>query len=471
MTRLLLLLPLFCWSISARASTPAQFVWLSDIHFNPIADPALADKLAAAEPAQWAAILAASSSDFARFGQDTNWPLFSSAIAEIKKVQPNPAFTIVTGDLLTHHFREQFGRSASNHDDAAFRQFVRKTIEFIGLQLKQISARTPVVVALGNNDEECGDYQLQPHGAFLDDTRAVVSGLADISSEPSFAETWMASGSYSMKHPALRHYRLVVINTVLFSTKYQNGCGDASNDPGQDLLAWLRSTLADARQQHENVWLVYHVPPGMDGYASSRQGAAVPLWKASYSQAFDDLTATYSDVITASFAGHNHVDDFRLVGRPASHETLVMIAPALSPIIKQNPAFRLVTLKADGRLADQSTYYLSNPANAGGEVQADWKLEYSFDQAWHLHGLDFSNYRKLYDRIETSPQTRDRWMLFFSASHPEGGNITPANFRAFYCATGHTTVAGYEACLSAKPQASLTMPSKSALFGFHPSAF
>ena len=102
-------------------------------------------------------------------------------------------------------------------------------------------------------------------------------------------------------------------------------------------LAWLRSTLADARQQHEKVWLIYHVPPGMDGYASSRQAAAVPLWKAVYAQAFDDLTSTYSDVITASFAGHNHVDDFRLVGSPASHETLVMIAPALSPSSSKIP--------------------------------------------------------------------------------------------------------------------------------------
>ena len=78
---------------------------------------------------------------------------------------------------------------------------------------------------------------------------------------------------------------------------------------------------------------------------------------------------------------------------------------------------------------------------------------------------------EVYDRIETSPKRPTAWMLFFSASHPEGGNITPANFRAFYCATGHATVADYEACLSAKPQASLTIPSKSALFGFHPSAF
>ena len=447
------MLLLFYASISALASTPSQFFWLSDLHFNPLADPALADKLAGAEPAQWASILAASSSGFSGFGQDANWPLVSSAIAKMREVQPNPAFTMLTGDLLPHHFREQFDRSVSNHDDVAFRQFVRKSIEFIGLQLKQIAPHAPLVISLGNNDAECGDYQLQPHGPFLNDTRAVVSDLAGTAGDSSFTGTWTTSGSYSMPNPVLRRYRLIVLNTVLFSTRYRDRCGNTSDDPGRDLLAWLRSTLAGARKHHEKVWLVYHLPPGIDAYASSHQGTPVPFWKPAYSKEFEDLCSTYSGVIRASFAGHIHVDDFRLLGSSASHGELVMIAPALSPNIRQNPAFRVVTLEADGHIADQATYYLTNLPTAGNEVKADWKLEYSFNRAWNLHGLDFANYQKLYRRIDSSPETRDRWMLFLSASRPEAGNVTPANFRAFYCATGHTNPADYQACLSARPAA------------------
>ena len=393
---------------------------------------------------QWEAILNESSTPFSGYGQDTNWPLFSSTLAGIKAVQPHAAFSIVTGDLLAHHFREQFDHSAQVHDDAAYRAFVSKTIEFIALQLKQVSAGTPVLVTLGNNDEECGDYMLQPHGQFLSDTQGIIFDLAQAGDEGSFGKSWLATGSYNVKHPTLRHNRVLVINTVLFSTKYQDRCDNSAEDPGKDLLAWLGAALADAKKHHEKVWMIYHIPPGIDGWASANRGAPVLFWKAAYAQEFGNLVAKYSDVITASFAGHIHVDDFRLIGN-----TFVMIAPAVSPNIKTNPAFRLVELAPDGRLTDQSTYYLNNLAAAGGAVKADWELEYSFDQVWGLQGLDVADYGKLYRQIEESSETRDQWTRFFSTSQLKDGPITAANFRAYYCASGNTSAAAYQSCLSA----------------------
>jgi hypothetical protein len=413
------------------------FLWLSDIHFNPMADPALVNRLAAAQPAQWESILDTSSPDFARFGQDTNWPLFHSAIVACKRVQPDLAFIIVTGDLLAHHFREQFNRSAAVHDDAAFRQFERRTVEFVALELKQIAPGAPVVVALGNNDSDCGDYLLEPHGPFLEDTGGIVSGLAHLSEDPAFTKSWTASGSYVMRHPTLAHYQIIVINSVLFSTRYKNVCGHDPADPGADLLKWLRATLGDAERQHQKVWLVYHIPPGIDAYSTARSKKIVPFWVSSYSDEFHELAARYENTIAATFAGHTHVDDFRLIGIPQAEKSLVLIGPALSPNIGQNPAFRIVKFKSNGRLADLSTYFFVNPA---------WKLEYSFDNAWGVHRPDISNYEKLYGRIEKSPEIRERWTLFYSVSHPEAGSITPANFQAFYCASGNSTIAGYRAC-------------------------
>jgi hypothetical protein len=413
------------------------FLWLSDIHFNPAADPTLVNKLAAAEPAQWESILDTSSTPFARPGQDTNWPLLQSAIAECQKKQAAISFTMVTGDLLPHHFREHFDQAATVHDDAAFREFERKTVEFVALELKRIAPAAPVVVALGNNDSDCGDYRLEPHGPFLEDTAGIVSGLAHLSNDSEFTKTWMAGGSYRMQHPALANYQIVVINSVLFSTRYKNACGHDSSDPGADLLKWLRATLGEAERQHKKVWLVYHIPPGMDAYLSARSKTIVPLWVTSYSDEFHELAARYEKTIAASFAGHTHLDDFRLLGIPQGEKSLVLIAPALSPNIGQNPAFRIVNFKSNGALADLSTYVFAKSA---------WKLEYSFDNEWKLRRPDLSNYEKLYRRMETVPATRGRWTLFYSASQPEGGPITPANFRAFYCATGNSTIAGYRAC-------------------------
>src|SRR5690242_5413499 len=107
-------------SSQGKASPVSRFLWISDIHLNPFDDPALVHKLAVAPPSEWAGILNTSANTrFSTYGQDTNWRLFSSALAAIKQTLPEPAFTIVTGDLLAHEFRQRFNASATIHDDAA----------------------------------------------------------------------------------------------------------------------------------------------------------------------------------------------------------------------------------------------------------------------------------------------------------------------------------------------------------------
>jgi hypothetical protein len=41
-------------------------------------------------------------------------------------------------------------------------------------QLAMIAPGKPVLVTLVNTDSDCGDYELQPHGAFLKDTSASI---------------------------------------------------------------------------------------------------------------------------------------------------------------------------------------------------------------------------------------------------------------------------------------------------------
>ena len=445
-----LMIPLFLFPSAAVSASKAEqeFIWLSDVHFDPIADPTLTDKLAAAESAQWESIFAGSPSrKFSQFGQDANWPLFSSALHEIKKVLADPAFTIITGDLLVHHFRERFDQSASVHDDAAFRAFVRKSTEFVALQLKQIAPSKPVFISLGNNDSDCGDYLPQPDGELF---RGTLPTMADLLKVPGPSLSgWTEYGSYSVPHPSLRRYRIIAVNTVLFSARYRNACGDASGDPGKKLISWLDTELSKAQQNHEKVWLIYHIPPGIDGFATTRHdGTPVPFWKAPHAESFDRLLSRYHTTIAASFAGHTHMDDFRLVGSSTPHRSLVLIAPALSPYVKQNPAFRVVQFQDNGSLTDQVTYYLSNLAKVGDDAGPEWKREYSFDQAWGFRQLSYKNFDKLYRRIDASPEARERWSTLYSVSHPEGDSITRQTFWALHCASGHSTISDYQACLS-----------------------
>ncbi len=423
-----------------------QFLWLSDVHFDPLADPSIVDRLAAAEPAQWSTILAAGSAKFSGFGHDASWPLFSSVLQASAKVQPKPAFTIVTGDLLAHHFRERFDASATVHDDAAFRSFIQKTAEFVTLQIKQSSANAPAIIALGNNDSDCGDYALQPSGPFLSESAKFVSD----------SDSYRRFGSYSLAIPALRQVRIVVLNTVFFSPRYRDACGHGTDDPGAGELEWLASELQEAQSRHEKAWLVYHIPPGVDAYTTahakpSAAGSVTLLWKEPYQSKFLSLLTQYSGVVGPNFAGHIHVDDFRLLGGAAKTSPFVALAPAVSPITGQNPTFRLVKFDSHARLEDQATYYLKNLKEAVGGAPPDWELEYDFRTEWKLPGLSAESYTKLYERVGSSTEAAARWKTLYSTSNEVGSPVTSGNFRQFYCAAGNLKPDAYRACVKSFP--------------------
>lgn len=448
---------IFAWSRFAASllllpalSSAAEFLWLSDIHFDPLADPKIVDQLAAAEPAQWMAILDTGSGKFPSYGSDTSWPLLSSVLEASEKVQPKAAFTMVTGDLLAHHLRERFNRIAAVHDDAAFRSFVRKSVEFLSLQLKQLSPGRPVLAALGNNDDECGDYALQPDGPFLHDTAKPIADLAGLSDSDSYARY----GVYSIRNPAVKHQRIIVLNTGFFSSRYRDLCGHGKGDPGAEELAWLADELREAQSHHEKVWLVYHIPPGVDSYTTSHPaGPSIPppvmlLWKDSYQAKFLSLLTQYSNVVGPNFAGHIHADDFRLLAGSAASSPFVMEAPPVSPITGQNPTFRVVQFDSHGQLLDQSTYYLKNFTETAANTPADWELEYDFNTEWKLRGLNADSYSQLNAQIDSSPEAAARWALLYGASNAAAASLTLASFRQYYCAIANLSASSYQACVS-----------------------
>jgi sphingomyelin phosphodiesterase acid-like 3 len=74
---------------------------MSDLHFDPMADPKLVDRLAAAEPELWAGVLDSSGNQsLGQYGRDTNWPLLRSALGQMAETLPHPAFALISGDFL-----------------------------------------------------------------------------------------------------------------------------------------------------------------------------------------------------------------------------------------------------------------------------------------------------------------------------------------------------------------------------------
>jgi sphingomyelin phosphodiesterase acid-like 3 len=440
---------------AAGSGPSAQFLLLSDIHFNPMADPSLVDRLAAGSPVEWPAILDASADkSLGRYGADTNWHLLRSTLEQMKAVLPHPAFVLITGDFLAHHFRDQFNAAARDHSDPAFRGFVDKTMRFLALEIETTSPNTPILPALGNNDEICGDFKLQPGGPFLADMLPVVRGLVGEHADRDLGHDWTRYGNYSATVPGVSGVRLIFANTVLFSPRYRNTCGAAAgDDPGRATLAWLDAELTAARRTHQRVWLAFHVPPGIDGFATWRQGSCpdhiIPMWADAYAQPMYALLRRYADTMAVAFAGHTHMDDFRLIGDARGNFAFALITPAVSPIFGQNPAFRTVTYDSAGGILDQAVYDLTNLSETDAHTPPKWQLEYTFTHEWQLSGVDLASIERLYPMITTVPADRALWHTLFPVSSPvywtrdHGG---ADEIRAYDCATGHVSIVDFRQC-------------------------
>lgn len=466
----LVVLVLLAGSAQSFSREPARkFLIASDIHFNPFADPTLVADLAAANPRQWEKILNRSQQTaFSQYGKDTNWWLLQSALDAMRTTLPHPALVMVTGDLLAHGFPQAYRTATHDSDGKYYRAFVLKTVEFIGLELRK-RFKSQILITPGNNDDECGDYDIQADGPFLSDTANLARNLARAGDQ--FTGNWKALGSYTLKPPAIRGIRILSLNSVFFSNKYQaasfaNACSQVDSTAASRTFTWLESNLVLARQAHEKVWLMFHIPPGIDGYSTMVQyrqmsqgggssseelcsKAIVPMWNPAWTSRFDSIMQDFQGTITASFAGHNHTDDFRVIHRGESGGEFVLIDPPISPIYGQNPAFRVVTFKTDGGLADQSTYYLTNLKAAGSETPGKWAQEYDFAAEWQSQQLDAGSLGTIYERIKNDPQARAQWLRLLNVSSSRDqvpltavgtldcaiAALAPSAYQQCYCST------------------------------------
>jgi hypothetical protein len=162
-------------------------------------------------------------------------------------------------------------------------------------RLADALAGKPAIIALGNVDSSCGDYRIEPGGSYLVATRAMVRRLVGAERlEPDFDATYAAGGYYAARHPTVANGLIVVVNDVLWSTLYRDACGTDGLAAAQTMLGWLRDRLARQRAAGGRVWLVHHIPWGIDPYttinttASSCPAKVVPFQQEPFEQWYRD---------------------------------------------------------------------------------------------------------------------------------------------------------------------------------------
>ena len=108
----------------------------------------------------------------------------------------------------------------------------------------------------------------------------------------------------------------------------------------------------------------------------------VPFLKEPFASEFLALLVEHRDMLQASFSGHTHFDDYRLlIDERGTVIGTDKVTPGISPIFGQNPGFQVFTYdRWSGAPRDFSTWYLVNPGAA--PRAADWQFEYTFTTAY-----------------------------------------------------------------------------------------
>lgn len=436
------------------AETRGTLALLSDIHFDPFDPPELAAQLAAAPVEAWPAIFATITEQaMSPWGRDTNYALFASSREAFAQTARTADFVLVPGDFLAHEFKQ---KAADALDAAATEDIVRelavKTTIFVGDALSRALPDKAIILALGNNDSDCGDYQITPGGRYLAETRDMVRRLAGADLvAPDFDETYAAGGYYAVRHPGLPKILILVVNDVLWSTEYRDACGSGGEAAATAMLAWLRDQLADRQATGGAVWLVHHIPWGIDPYStahSAETGCAakvVPFLREPYTGEFIALLRRHRDIVQASYSGHVHSDDYRLL-IDSHHDAvgLQKIPPAISPIYGQNPGYQLVTYDlATGVPTDFSTYYLANLDRASVTVSGDWRFEYTFTEAYGIPRYSAEGVAAMVEAVEGGGTAAETYRRLYMVSH---GALPEDDLPAYLCAMTRLEQNAYTRC-------------------------
>lgn len=472
----------FCFSLlvpSLGPAAPGTFLLISDIHFDPFYDGSLFSKLNAQPVDEWPSVLAQSQPPgFNPPGTDSNYALLNSSLRDAQQRIPQPDFILYPGDFLSHEWRKKYDQLAavsSRQDPKAYRTFTTKAIQFLANQFVRYFPATPILPTLGNNDAYCGDYWVQPNGPFLAMfAKTWLPLLGKTVDADLFAETFRAGGYYTLRMPHPANTRLIVLNSVFFSITYANMCGAKTDTPAQDQLQWLADALAQAREAQEKVWLLMHVPAGINAFSSAtsstQAGSPVTFWQPALSSQFFRLVERYPDTLQVAFAGHTHMDDFRVIRFKGQAALLSKISPSISPIFKNNPGYQIFHYdRTTGSLQHYRTYHLpltssepsaSRPACLKGTPKTptlpnsstpSWSCEYDShsQDAYGLPRLDTRAVTSLSKAIKSNPTIAQHYTTYYTMSAAPAFDTTSIKF--YDCALLNVSPTDYVACISQYP--------------------
>ena len=428
---------------------------MSDFHFDPLFDPALLPALIQqSDASQWEAIFENSQiKSLSPYRADANFVTLKSALEAMKKADPSPRFIIVGGDFLPHKFEKRFAELAPTSSDK-FKPFADETLRFLALMVQKYFPNSLIMPAVGNNDDACGDYLIQPQGPSLNAFAKTWAPAANrSSSSPSFISSVGSAGHYTELVPAIdggQTLRAIVINGVYWSPRYLNTCGNASATPGAAELSWLEQRLEESQKAGEKVWLINHIPAGIDVATTQFKDPKYCMTKKftmmineEPNRKYLDLIRKYHSTIAATINGHTHYNEYRVYGEK-QEAVLAITIPSIAPNHENNPGFQILTV-------DPATFAIHNSSVYGIDVDPSatnpvWDKLYDFNQFFQQTELSASSLSQILETEKTDDAAgKDRYSRFMNSGAKPSGFMVH-NWDLYTCAMTHGTAETVSEC-------------------------
>ncbi|WP_243366724.1 metallophosphoesterase [Fundidesulfovibrio soli] len=422
---------------AASADRAGMFLLFSDVHFNPFADPGKVKALAAAPAAEWGAILADAAPVYSPYGQDSNNALFQSFLDDMASRAPRPDFLLFPGDLLCHGFWTLYPRLTGDSSSGGLLGFIGKTAEYFLAEVTRRFPEAPLYLALGNNDSFEGDFRIVPDSPYLSVTASSIAqrALKSEADRAAFLESYPRYGCYSLPLPG-HGGRIVVFNNIYWAKRYPN------QGVGKPVLDFLTQELATAGRRGEKVWLMAHVPPGDNSkssaakYLKTGKNVYAPLLADAWNDALANLLVAHSQTVRASFCGHVHRDEFRLVypkGRELPAASL-RLGPSISPVTGNNPGYQVYSYDRQSfELLDTAVHYLDI-----GASRPAWEVEYTYSRAYGRGLRSPGDWQAMYQELKTCSGRRKTFEEAFDLRSTHIDEVNGRTFPIYWDALGVT---------------------------------
>jgi sphingomyelin phosphodiesterase acid-like 3 len=491
MRRLAALLLLIATTVAAHAQAPAPqpimldyapVLMLSDIHFDPFHDPAKVPVLIATPVTEWHRILSRPDSPsqptaFADLqaackakGIDTPMPLLTGTLAAAHAQQPHPLFITVSGDLTVHKldclYRMFYPAKAKDAKDSYtvdYAAFSAKIVAFVALELRTAFPGVPVYLTLGNNDSGCKDYAEDPNSAYLrSDAQAFADGAVSPANRDALLHEFPLLGDANVLLPApFHHTRLLLMQDIFESKKFTACNGKSAPDQGTAQIDWLRKQLTAARAHHEAVWVMAHIPPGVDAYSTFIKSARSQSTEACRyadpelflnSELFASAIADFPDVIHLVLLGHTHMDEMRAYTGKDGTIVPGKLIPSVTPVNGNTPSFTLAVVDPTKAVLVDYTVYAQHITVGVG---TQWLPEYTYSTTYHqpdFSGASVAAITKslLADPAGKSPESQSYEGFYFVGGNSAGLNLKAAAMSAVWpvytCSITQAKGADFTAC-------------------------